>query len=79
MATKRTRNLVVVRAGDDSLHPAWLAGPEATDIRVATDIGTDAAEVLAQKPLPPLWIALAAAAAALAIIEWCLYQRRWTC
>jgi hypothetical protein len=27
---------------------------------------------------PPLWIALAAAAALLLIVEWCLYQRLWT-
>ena len=28
---KRARNLVIVRAGDSSLHESWLAGPEARD------------------------------------------------
>ncbi len=31
------------------------------------------------KPWPPLWPYLVAAALALAAVDWCLYQRRWTC
>ena len=33
---------------------------------------------LLKKPWPPLWIVPAVLAAVLVILEWCLYQRRWT-
>ena len=48
------------------------------DLRVPGDIGRDAAAEHYETPRLPLWIPLAAAAAVLAIVEWCLYQRRWT-
>lgn len=53
-------------------------GASAVDIRVPTDIGIDASKVQCEPPWPPLWIPLAAAAAALLVLEWCLYLRRWT-
>ncbi len=52
--------------------------PCGTDIRVPDDIGGAASAVVVQEPWPPLWIVPAALAAVLLIIEWCLYQRRWT-
>jgi len=51
---------------------------QGTDIRVPGDIGSDAAALVFPKPSPPLWMIPAALAAVLVIIEWCLYQRRWT-
>ncbi|MGO9112817.1 MAG: vWA domain-containing protein [Thermoguttaceae bacterium] len=48
------------------------------DIRVPNNIGSEASALVLEKPWPPLWIVPAALAAALVIIEWCLYQRRWT-
>jgi hypothetical protein len=48
------------------------------DIRAPRDIGSDASAVIPGKPGLPLWIMPAAVAAALVIVEWCLYQRRWT-
>lgn len=49
-----------------------------TDVRVPGDIGSEASDVMVRKPWPPLWIIPAVLAAVLLIIEWCLYQRRWT-
>ena len=49
-----------------------------TDIRVPNNIGSDASALVLENPWPPLWIVPAIVAAALVIIEWCLYQRRWT-
>jgi len=48
--------------------------PNGVDIRVRGD-----AAVFPSVPPPsPLWISLAAAAALLIVLEWCLWQRRWT-
>jgi hypothetical protein len=52
--------------------------PTATDLRVPGDLGSDASALVLEKPRPLLWIVLGVLAALLAIIEWCLYQRRWT-
>ena len=49
-----------------------------TDIRISNDTGNDASALVLPKPQPPLWIVPAVLAAVLLIIEWCLYQRRWT-
>jgi len=49
-----------------------------TDLRVPSDIGSEASALVVQKPWPPLWIVPAMLAAVLLILEWCLYQRRWT-
>ena len=50
----------------------------AADIRVPDNLSSEASAVAVERPWPPLWIGPAALAAALVIIEWCLYQRRWT-
>jgi hypothetical protein len=52
---------------------------DGTDLRVPSDIGMEASDVAVEKPRSPLWILLAAVAAGLVIVEWCLYQRLWTC
>ncbi len=52
--------------------------PSGIDIRVPGDIGKDALTVTSEPARPPPWIPLAAAAAVLAVLEWCLYLRRWT-
>jgi hypothetical protein len=55
------------------------SGPDTMiDLRVPRDIGSNASALVLPKPWPPLWIVPAALAAVLLIIEWCLYQRRWT-
>jgi hypothetical protein len=56
-----------------------LTNGRGTDIRVPNTIGSDASTFVAEKPRLPLWIVPAALAAALVIVEWCLFQRRWTC
>jgi hypothetical protein len=48
------------------------------DIRVPNDLGSAASALVLEPPAPPLWLVPAVLAAALVIIEWCLYQRRWT-
>ncbi len=55
-----------------------VSTPAAIDLRVPSDIGSEASAVVVRKPWPPLWIIPAVLAAVLLIIEWCLYQRRWT-
>ncbi len=59
-----------------SLSPGQ--GEPGADIRVPADIGSDASAMATEKPATPLWLVPAVVAAALVIIEWCLYQRRWT-
>jgi hypothetical protein len=49
-----------------------------TDIRVPNHVGSDASALVFEKPWPSLWVVPAMLAAVLLIIEWCLYQRRWT-
>ena len=75
----RREALGVGREASDGLLPT-LHAPRSTlhDLRVPSDIGTDASALVLQKPLPPLWIVPAVLAAVLLILEWCLYQRRWT-
>jgi hypothetical protein len=52
--------------------------PSGVDIRVRDDAGREtAARPRASWPLP-LWVYLAAVAALLLALEWCLCQRRWT-
>jgi hypothetical protein len=50
----------------------------ATDIRSPSDAGREASALELPKPRQPLWIAPAALAVALLVLESCLYQRRWT-
>jgi len=49
-----------------------------TDLRVPADIGKAVSAATFASQRMPLWISLAATAALLLILEWCLYQRRWT-
>ncbi len=72
---------------------AWLAGEddrrpsEPTPVVASSESDLRAVETLPLEddsfrlpwPWPPLWPYLVAAALALAAVEWCLYQRRWTC
>jgi hypothetical protein len=48
------------------------------DIRVPASIGSEASAMVIEKPQLPLWTVPAAVAAVLLVIQWCLYQRRWT-
>jgi hypothetical protein len=52
--------------------------PNGIDIRVTDNIGIDASALHYAPPRLPLGIPLAVAAALLVILEFCLYQRRWT-
>jgi hypothetical protein len=53
--------------------------PNGVDIRSRNEAGSDSAvAAIASSPLP-LWVSLAAVAAVLLVLEWCLCQRRWTC
>jgi hypothetical protein len=58
-------------------HPL-MGDVQAVDIRVAADIGSEASRFQLVSPSPPYWVVLGLAAAILLILEWCLYQRRWT-
>ena len=51
---------------------------QGTDLRVPGDIGSEASALVVERPQTPLWIFPAVVAAALVVVEWCLYQRRWT-
>lgn len=75
-----SRNWWAGIAGGELVPPYNLrqVEPTATDLRVPGGLGSDASALVLEKPWPPLWIVLAVLAALLAIIEWCLYQRRWT-
>jgi hypothetical protein len=76
--------------GQEEIGPMGLIGPicpllargqgepGGTDIRVPNDVGSDASALVLEPPVPPLWLVPAGLAAVLVIIEWCLYQRRWT-
>jgi hypothetical protein len=48
------------------------------DIRVPAGIGSEVSAMVIDKPQMPLWIVPAALGAVLLVIQWCLYQRRWT-
>jgi hypothetical protein len=64
---------------DEVVGRCTASGPDPMiDLRVHNDLGSDASALALPKPWPPLWIVPAALAAVLLIIEWCLYQRRWT-
>jgi hypothetical protein len=52
--------------------------PDGIDIRVPGDIGSDASTLPIEKSPPTLWIVPAVLAAVFVVLEWCLYQRRWT-
>jgi hypothetical protein len=52
--------------------------PNGVDIRVRSDAGSDAADFSSVSSHLPLWVPLAAAAALVLVLEWCLCQRRWT-
>ena len=85
----RRWNEVILARGQAEIGPMGLIDPisfsargrgepAAADIRVPGDIGSDVSTLALEKPWPPLWIAPAVLAAVLVILEWCLYQRRWT-
>ena len=64
---------------DEVVGRCTANGPDPMlDLRAPNDLGSDASALALPKPWPPLWIVPAALAAVLLIIEWCLYQRRWT-
>jgi hypothetical protein len=68
--------------GQRDIGPMSPIGPifpiPGADIRVPDDIGIEAFAFSLETPRSPLWIVPAVAAAVLVILEWCLYQRRWT-
>jgi hypothetical protein len=68
-------NARLVRLESLTYRPMDLSG---TDLRVPNDIGSEASALVLPKPWPPLWIVPAVLAAVVVILEWCLYQRRWT-
>jgi hypothetical protein len=58
--------------------PPTSATVAESDVRVPAElVGTQPPP--AQRPGPPLWLYLAAAALVVVAAEWCLFQRRWTC
>ncbi len=52
--------------------------PNGVDVRVPSDVGSDASTARYAPPRLPMWIPFAATAALLLVLEWCLYLRRWT-
>jgi len=68
-----------VSAARSQYHPADAPGRSEGDLRAADTLGTDAAEVAAGRPGPPLWPPLVGCGVLLLALEWGLYQRRWIC
>jgi hypothetical protein len=60
-----------------SLGP-FYGEPNGVDIRTPAEIGRDAAAAQFDSPGLPSWMPFAAAAVLVLVLEWCLYQRRWT-
>jgi len=58
---------------------ADATGRSEADLRAADTFGTEAADVAAGRPGPPLWSPLVGCGVLLLILEWGLYQRRWIC
>ena len=50
-----------------------------SDLRSPGELGIDAAALSGGRAWPAPWLYLAALGVLLLAVEWCLYQRRWTC
>ena len=48
-----------------------------SELRAPADFGRPASEIVADPPGPPPWTYLTALAVALAVGQWCFFQRRW--
>ena len=68
-----------VSAARSEYHAADATGRSEGDLRAADTLGTDAADVAAGRPGPPLWPPLVGCVVLLLVLEWGLYQHRWIC
>ena len=66
-------------AARSQYHPADATGRSEGDLRAVDALGTEAADVAARRPGPPLWPPLVGCGVLLLALEWGLYQRRWIC
>ena len=73
----KERSVLGMPAYAEILGPLY-GEPTGADIRTSDDIGAAASLQRRELTRSPLWMLLAATATILLVLEWCLYQRRWT-
>ena len=73
----KERSVLGMPAYAEILGPLY-GEPTGADIRTSDDIGAAASLQRRELTRSPLWMLLTATATILLVLEWCLYQRRWT-
>jgi hypothetical protein len=66
------------RAADERFGD-FASSAQGSDIRVPAGLASLTEAPATRSPGPPHWLFLAALALLLAVVEWPLFQRRWTC
>jgi len=72
-----TGELRDISCNPHSAHEGEAFPTAESELRAPADFGRPASEIVADPPGPPPWTYLTALAVALALGQWCFFQRRW--